>query len=62
MKYTKIYKRTQKYNETQLLLLNKIENNCTTQTRKMGYLIYKTKEMLAMLHLQEALPHTPLHA
>ena len=54
--------RTHKYSENQLLLMNKREKHCRTQTDRMGQPISEQKEMLATLHLQQALHHTPLHA
>jgi hypothetical protein len=35
-KYIEILKETHKYSETQLLLMNKREKNCRSQTRRMG--------------------------
>jgi hypothetical protein len=55
-------RRKQKYSETQLQLMNKREKHCRTQTSRMGQPISKNKEMLAMIHSQQALHHTPLHA
>jgi hypothetical protein len=55
-------RRTQKYSEYQLLLMNESEKHCRTQIGRMGQPIFEKKEMLAMLHSQQALHHTPLHA
>ena len=53
--------RTQKYSESQILLMNKREKHCRTQTGRMGQLISENIEMLATLHSQQDLHHTPLH-
>ena len=51
MKYTKIYKRTQKYSETQLLLLNKIENIIENKLENWGSLSLKRKRCwLCFIH------------
>jgi hypothetical protein len=42
--------------------MNKIEKHYGAQTGKMGHLISEEKEMLAILHSQKSLHHTPLHA
>ena len=38
-------RKTQKYSENQLILMNKREKKCRTQTGKMGQLISKKKEI-----------------
>jgi len=54
--------RTQKYSENQILLMNKREKHCRTQSGRMGKPISEKKEMLVALHSQQYLHHTPLHA
>ena len=54
-------RRTHKYSETQLLLMNKREKHYRTQTGRMGQPVSEKKEMLATLHSQQDLHHTPLH-